>query len=177
MLNVYQVNSKVARQAFINYNFSCARFHAHKTVLGARPCTWETVHIKEQTSTLIITTWFGNRNCTKLVLKPLVAEKSYVLLLYCRLYYFNWHDDYPPFLYTTWSICIATPPFSMNLNEKCCSESNILNLITCSWKFQFSFCLHTTKYHYLFEDRKVLRVKLRQIFLLFFCFLSTHLHI
>ena len=34
-------------QAFINYNFSCTRFRAHKTVLRARPCTWEIMHVKE----------------------------------------------------------------------------------------------------------------------------------
>ena len=34
-------------QAFINYNFSYTRFRARKTVLGARPCTWEIVSEKE----------------------------------------------------------------------------------------------------------------------------------
>ena len=43
------------QQAFINYNFSFARFRAHKICLGARPCTWELVHVKEQTCMLLIT--------------------------------------------------------------------------------------------------------------------------
>ena len=40
-----------------------------------------------------------------------------VLLLSCRLYYFSLHDDYPPFLYTTWSIYIAALPFLKNWYE------------------------------------------------------------
>ena len=39
------------------------------------------------------------------------------LLLSCRLYYFSLHDDYPPFLYTTWSIYIAALPFLKNWYE------------------------------------------------------------
>ena len=34
-------------QAFTNYNFSCTVFRARKTVLRARRCTWEIVHVKE----------------------------------------------------------------------------------------------------------------------------------
>ena len=72
-------------QAFINYNFSYARFRVRETVLGACPCTWEIVHVKEQMCTLLIITWYGGRNCTKLVLKPLVTKnglfQSCVLLL------------------------------------------------------------------------------------------------
>ena len=78
------------------------RFCACKTVLGSHPCTWEIVHIKEQTYRLLTIIWYGSRNCTKLVLKLLAAKNnlllSCVLLLSCRLYYFSLHDDYPPFL-------------------------------------------------------------------------------
>ena len=38
---------KLCHQAFINYNFSYTRFRVRKTVLGARPCTWEIVSEKE----------------------------------------------------------------------------------------------------------------------------------
>ena len=54
--------------------------------------------------------------------------QSCALLLSYRLYYFNLHDDYPPFLYTTQSIYIAALPFLINWNEKRCSESNILTM-------------------------------------------------
>ena len=42
--------------AFINYNFPYTRFRARKTVLGARPFTWEIVHVKQETYTLLIAT-------------------------------------------------------------------------------------------------------------------------
>ena len=32
---------------FINYNFLYTRFHTRKTVLGAYPCMWEIIHVKE----------------------------------------------------------------------------------------------------------------------------------
>ena len=72
---------------------------------------------------------YGSRNCTKLVLKPLAAKtatlfQSCILLLSCRLYNFDLHDDYPPFLYTMQSIYIAALPILMNWNG-----SNIANLI------------------------------------------------
>ena len=63
-------------QAFINYNFSCKRFRAHKTVLRARPCTWEIAHV-------INNTWYGDRNCTKLVLKPLAAKNGLSVSVLC----------------------------------------------------------------------------------------------
>ena len=96
-------------QAFINYNLLYTRFHAHKIALGARLCMWESVHVKEQMCTLLIITWYGGRNCTKLVLKPLKLKmvslfQSCVLLSSCRLYYFSLHDDYLPFLYCV--ICL-----------------------------------------------------------------------
>ena len=63
-------------QAFRNYNFLCTR--------------------------RILITWYGGRNCTKLVLKPLTGKKGLlqycVLLLSCRLQYFSLHYDNPPFL-------------------------------------------------------------------------------
>ena len=54
--------------------------------------------------------------------------QSCVLLLSCRLYYFNLHDDYPSFLYTTWSIYIAAQSFLIRWNGKQCSKSNILTI-------------------------------------------------
>ena len=54
-------------QDFINYNFLYTRFCACKTISSAHPCTWEIVHVKKQTCTLLII-WYGNRNCTKLKL-------------------------------------------------------------------------------------------------------------
>ena len=63
---------------------------------------------------------------------PLAAKNSLfqscALLLSCRLYYFSLHDDYPPSLYTMWSIDIAGLPFLINWNEKLSSESNILTI-------------------------------------------------
>ena len=50
-------------QAFINLNFLCMRFGAYKTVLGACLCMLEIVHVKEQTCTLLIMTWYSGRNC------------------------------------------------------------------------------------------------------------------
>ena len=97
---------------FINYNFS---------VLGAHPCMWD------------IIAWYSGRNFTKLVLRPLATKnnklfQSCILLLSFRLPCFSLHDDYPPFLYTTQSICIAALPFLANWIEKRCSESNILTM-------------------------------------------------
>ena len=40
---VLQKNS--TRKAFTNYDFSCTGFRARKTVLRARLCTWEIVHV------------------------------------------------------------------------------------------------------------------------------------
>ena len=103
------------------------RFCACKTVLGARLWTWEIVPVKEQTCTLLIITLYDSRKYTlhKLVLKPCLFQ-SYVLLLSSRLSYYSLHDDYSPFLYTTWSIYIAGLPFLIIRNGKQCSKSNIL---------------------------------------------------
>ena len=62
-------------QTFKNY-VSYTRFHTCKAVLGARPCTWKIEQVNKQTCTLLIITWYGGRNCTKLVLKPLVAQNG-----------------------------------------------------------------------------------------------------
>ena len=70
-------------QAFINYNFSCTKYRARKTVLGARRYTLEIVHVKEQTSTLLIITWYGSKNCAKLVLKPLLAKNGLYISVLC----------------------------------------------------------------------------------------------
>ena len=51
-------------QAFRDYNFLKTKFCVHKTVLGAHPYTWEMVHVKEQTCTLLIIARYGGRNCT-----------------------------------------------------------------------------------------------------------------
>ena len=58
---------------FINYKFSYARFRARKIVFGPRPCTCKIEHVKEQTFTLPIITWHGDRKCTELFTKPLAA--------------------------------------------------------------------------------------------------------
>ena len=52
----------------------------------------------------------------------------YEQLISCKLYYFNLHDDYSPFLlhYTTWSTSTEVLPWLVNWNEEQCSESNIL---------------------------------------------------
>ena len=78
-----KVYLKYAWQAFTNQNFSYTRFCARKTVLRASPCTWEFVHIREQMYTLLIIRWFGGRNCTKLVFKPLAAKKGLSVSVLC----------------------------------------------------------------------------------------------
>ena len=80
----------ITLQAFINHNFSYKRFRA-------RLSTWKIMYIKEQTCNLLIITWYGRRNRTKLQRKPLAAKnglsiQSCVLLLSCRLY-FSLHDN------------------------------------------------------------------------------------
>ena len=70
------------QQAFINY-VSYTRFLARKTVLGARPCTWEIAPVKEQKCTLLITTWYGGRKCIKLVFKPLAAKSGLSISVLC----------------------------------------------------------------------------------------------
>ena len=83
-------------QAFVNYNFCIWYFVHAKPFLGARPYTWEIVHVKKQTCTLLIVERWKGLSC--------------VQLLSFRLYYFSLHDDYPPFLYIMRTIYIAALP-------------------------------------------------------------------
>ena len=77
-------------QAFVNYNFPCTqnRFRCTSVHVGSR------AHKRADVAYLIIT-WYGDRNCIKLVLKPLAAEKGIsviyvVLFLYIMLFQFIW---------------------------------------------------------------------------------------
>ena len=138
---------KPLTQAFINYNSSCTRFCACKTVLDPCLCAWEIVQVKEQTCTLLVIT-YGSRNYTKLVLKPLAAKSGLSISILCiapflRLYYFSLHDDYPP-LYTMQSFYIAALPILVNGNEKQCTEFNILTLDhNIPIQLLFSYCIIT----------------------------------
>ena len=109
-------------QAFINYKLSCTRFCACKTIPGTRPCMWKIAHIKEQMCTLLIIKWYGSRNCTKLVLKPLAAKNSLSISVLCiaTIHICN--------VYNTQSIDIVALPFLINWNEKQCSKSHILTI-------------------------------------------------
>ena len=114
--------SYLRNQTFINYDFWCTRFRAHKTVLVACLCTWEIMHKKEQVSTLLIITYYRGRNFTKLVLKPLSAKNGLSISVLCTV----------PFLYIilfqfTWWLCSILVHF-LNWNEKWWSESDILNM-------------------------------------------------
>ena len=145
------------QQAFINYNFfSYTRFCARKTVLGASLCTWEIVHVKEQTCMLLIITWYGGRKCTKLVLKPLAAKNGLSILVMCTapflkiiLFQFTW---WPP----SWLHYAIFLRSSATIFGKLKWE--VVQWIwhtdhwrrICSSKFQFSSSLHTAGYHYLF---------------------------
>ena len=149
----------------MNYNFWYTRFRARKTVLGARPCVWEIVLVNKQACTLLIMTWYGGRNCTKLVLKTASLFQPCVLLLSCRSYYFSLHDDYPPFLYTMRSIYIAALVFLITWNEKRCSEPSTLTMDHKLNMENFSLVAdNTAEYHYLFEGQKYLNIKLKQIY-------------
>ena len=46
---------------FTGLNFSYTKFHARKTVLGKRSCTWEIVPIKEQMWKLTIIARYGSK--------------------------------------------------------------------------------------------------------------------
>ena len=115
-------------QVFINYTF-----FVNKISCTQHRFRCASVHVKEQTSTLLIITWYDGRNYTKSVLKPLAAKNEpsisvLCIILYCRLYYFSLHDDYQPFLYTMRPIYIAALLFLINWNEKRHRESNILTM-------------------------------------------------
>ena len=77
------VTCNLVLQVFINYIFLCTGFRALKTVLGARPCMWEIVHVKGETCTLFTILWYQGRNCTKLVLKPLAAKNGISISVLC----------------------------------------------------------------------------------------------
>ena len=56
-------------------------FHAQNFV--CTKITWEIIHVKEQTCTLLILIWYGCRNCTKLVSKLLAAKNSLSISVLC----------------------------------------------------------------------------------------------
>ena len=146
------------------------RFHVSKNVLGQCLSMWEIVHVKEQMCILLIITWSGNINCTKLVLKPFTAKNSLfqscLLLFFCRLYYFSLFDEFSPFLYTTQSMSITAVPFFEKLKWEAMYWIQYTDHKpqTFSGKLQFGPCLHTAKYHYLFEGCTAPSVRLRQIY-------------
>ena len=115
------------KQAFINYIFQYTKFCACL-------CIWEIIHVKEQTCTLLIITWYGNRNCTKLVLKPFAAKFSLSIsvlctVISCRLY-ISVYATTTIHLCALRDLCIykAVPPFLINLDEKWCSKFNIVTM-------------------------------------------------
>ena len=117
-------------EAFINYNFSYKRFTAHKTVSGEHLCKWETVPVKEQMCTLL-TTWNSGRKCDKLIFKPFAVNQSSSVLCitpFVQITLFQPIWCLFSILVQSASIYIAVLPFLMNLNEKRCSESNMLTM-------------------------------------------------
>ena len=126
------------------------------------------LHVKEQTCTLLIITWFGSRNCTKLPLH-LTAKKgqfpSCALHLSFRLHFFSVHYEYPPFLYNMLSIYIAALPFLINWSEKQCCKSNILTMdhklvLKISVQLLLTHCWITL---FVLKTIKYLNIRLRQI--------------
>ena len=53
------------------------------TVLGACPCMWEIMPVKEQMQMSLIIMWYGGRKCTKLVLKSLAAKNDLSFWVLC----------------------------------------------------------------------------------------------
>ena len=119
------------------------------------------VHVKDQTCTLLIITWWSGRNCPKLVFKPLAAKKDLSISV---LFTAPFLQIIPVSVYMV-TMCALQDIFKeqchhfwINWNEKWCSKFNTYTdhgPETCSWKFQFSCCLHTAEYRFLFEGRKV----------------------
>ena len=115
----------------------CAKFRARKIVLHARPCAWEIVHVKEQTCmtcTLLIITWLGGKNCTKLVLKPLAAKNGLSIsvlwiapFLYITLFQFTWWL-LSIFAACTQLVSIYIAALLFLINWKHWSKSNILTM-------------------------------------------------
>ena len=118
-------------EAFINYNFSYKRFTAHKNFSGEHLCKWETVPVKKQTCTLLITLWNSGRKCAKLVFKPFAVNQSSSVLCitpFVQITLFQLIWCLFSILVQSASIYITVLPFLMNLNEKRCSESNMLTM-------------------------------------------------
>ena len=92
-----------------------ARFNACKILLGACLIMLEIMRVKEQTCMLLIVTWHGSRNCTKLVLKPLAPKSSlYFFPVYCFF----------PVNYTISVYIIYYPPFLYHVHNVICLHSN-----------------------------------------------------
>ena len=106
-------------------------FCARPAILGARLWTLEIVYVKVQMWTLLIITWYGSRNCTKLILKDSALTmsslfQSCVLFLSCRLYYLSLHDEYPLFAYNTRFIYREALQILTNWNERQYSKPELL---------------------------------------------------
>ena len=82
LLRWSKVTQKV-RQILKNswYSIYFIIFHAQNFV--CTKITWEIIHVKEQTCTLLILIWYGCRNCTKLVSKLLAAKNSLSISVLC----------------------------------------------------------------------------------------------
>ena len=100
---------------------------------------YTSMQVKEQTCMLLKITWYGSRNCAKLVLKPLAAKNSLSIVHCCAvlcisLFIFSLFSFsvymmtilYFCSLYTTQSIYIAVLPFLINWKQW--SKSNILTM-------------------------------------------------
>ena len=115
-------------QAFINYNFSCTRFCACKTLLGgAHPCTWEIVYVKEQMCKWLIITWRRGRNSTKLVFEPLAAKNGCFISILCTIsIYMMISFIFAASTLSTWSILQSSTTIFDKLKWEQFSKSNIL---------------------------------------------------
>ena len=113
---------------FVNYNFSCTRFCACKTLLGgAHPYTREIVHVKEQMCKLLIITWRRGRNCTKLVFEPLAAKNGCFISVLCTIsIYMMIILIFAASTLSTWSILQSSTTVFDKLKWEQFSKSNIL---------------------------------------------------
>ena len=145
-------------------------FCARQAILGARLSMWEIVYVKEQMCMSLIITWYGSRNCTKLLLKDSTLTmtslfQSCVMFLSWRLYYFSLHDDYPLFSYNTRAFYRAALQFLTNWNEKQYSKPNLMTsdhkLVAENSSSAVAYTLPTTM-SYL-KAVKYLNIILRQI--------------
>ena len=62
-------------QVFINYKLSCTTFRTCKTILEARLCLWEIVHVKEQTC-------MGNCACKRADMHVIYSDRNCTTLYY-----------------------------------------------------------------------------------------------